>query len=149
MGLPVYRPASKDRSAVVAFSAELECWISRTSPDVGEEGAMPNVGERNDAALSRALEDVNKMTADAADLSCRMQLLQEQLHEALITYHHPIVSRFPMPSAAPSRIMGPVLNFRSPQRVLPFGQEIFGMSAPAIANARARVPGHSAVVEAR
>src|SRR6202161_4010685 len=34
LGMPVHRPALKDRSAVVAFSDELEGWLSRTSPDV-------------------------------------------------------------------------------------------------------------------
>ena len=49
LGLPVYRPALKDRSAVMAFSDEVDRWISRASPDMGEEDAVLNGNGRNDA----------------------------------------------------------------------------------------------------
>jgi hypothetical protein len=135
LGLPVYRPALKDRSAVVAFSDELDRWISRASPDAGEEGAVGNDHEGEDAGLSRALENANRMAADCAELSSRMRLLQEQLQESLITYHHRIGSRTLAPTAsAPSRSSGPVLIFRSPQRSVPPEQIIFGADVPTIAD---------------
>ena len=37
LGMPVHRPALKDRSAVVAFSDELESWLRRPSPYVRNE----------------------------------------------------------------------------------------------------------------
>lgn len=40
LGMPVHRPAHKDRSAVVAFSDELDGWIARSAPE--SAGNKPN-----------------------------------------------------------------------------------------------------------
>jgi hypothetical protein len=93
LGLPVYRPALKDRSAVVAFSDELDRWISRASPDAGEEYAVLDGIEENDAGLLRMLDDLSTMTLDTAGLSSQMRLWQEQLRQSLRIYHHRIASR--------------------------------------------------------
>jgi hypothetical protein len=120
LGLPVYRPALKDRSAVLAFSDELDCWISRASLDVGEEDALPNGREGSDASLLRVLDSMSAMVLDTAELSCQVRLLQEQLRESLETYHHIIASRTLAPTASLSgRGMGPVLTFRPSQRRMP------------------------------
>jgi hypothetical protein len=117
LGLPVYRPALKDRSAVMAFSDELDGWISRSSPGAGEEGAALNGYEANDADLSRVLDNMNTMVLGSAELSAQMRLLQEELRQSLKIYHYRLASRTLAANAsAPSRGMGPVLTFRPPQR---------------------------------
>jgi hypothetical protein len=88
LGLPVYRPALKDRSAVVAFSDELDRWISRASPDAGEEDTVLNGYEGNDAGLSRVLDNMSTMVLGAAELSSQMRLLQEELRQSLKIYHY-------------------------------------------------------------
>ena len=65
LGLPVYRPALKDRSAVMAFSDELDRWISRASPDVGEDDIVLN----GDPVLLQVLDNVSAMVLDTAELS--------------------------------------------------------------------------------
>jgi len=40
LGMPVYRPALKDRSAVVAFCDELDLWIARASPARDEDEVL-------------------------------------------------------------------------------------------------------------
>lgn len=45
LGLPVYRPALRDRSAVMAFSDELEGWIRHS------EVAAPHIEEDDESAL--------------------------------------------------------------------------------------------------
>jgi hypothetical protein len=129
LGLPVYRPALKDRSAVVAFSDELDRWISRASPDMGEEEAVPNGNEGNDAVLLQVLENVSAMVLDTAELSSQVRLLQEQLPQLLKFYRHAVASRTHAPRAsARGRGIGPVLAFRSPQRG--FAADLPGMAGP-------------------
>jgi phage terminase Nu1 subunit (DNA packaging protein) len=120
LGLPVYRPALKDRSAVLAFSDELDCWISRAAPDVDEEDALPNGHDESDASLLRVLDSMSAMVLDTAELSSHVKLLQEQLRESLETYHHIIASRTLAAAAQVSgRSMGPVLTFRPSQHGMP------------------------------
>src|ERR1700691_2622956 len=129
LGLPVYRPALKDRSAVVAFSDELDRWISRASPDAGEEDTVLNGYEGNDADISRVLEN---------------------LRQSLKIYHYGLSSRTLAPTASvQSRSMGPVLTFRPLQRSVVPEQVIFGADVPAMTDQSDRAPGHSAVEKAR
>jgi hypothetical protein len=149
LGLPVYRPALKDRSAVVAFSDELDGWISRAPQEEGEEDAALNGYEGNDAELSRVLDNMNAMVLDAAELSSQMLLLQEKLRQSLKIYHHGIASRTFAPTAPmPSRGLGPVLTFR-PQRGVTTEQLIFGADVPAMATPSERAAGHAPVQKAR
>jgi hypothetical protein len=150
LGLPVYRPALKDRSAVVAFSDELDRWISRASPDAGEEDTVLNGYEGNDANLSWVLDNMNTMVLGVAELSSQMRLLQEELRQSLRIYHQRIASRTLAPTASvPSRGMGPVLTFRPAQRSVPLEQISFGADVPAMADPSDRAPGHSPVEKAR
>jgi hypothetical protein len=134
LDLPVYRPALKDRSAVVAFSDELDRWISRVSPDAGE--AVLNGNDGHDAGLLRLLDSMNTMLLDTAELSSRMRLLQEQLGQSLRICHQGIAARTLAPSASvSSRALGPVLTFRPQRRA----------DGPAMADPRERAPGHAPV----
>jgi hypothetical protein len=134
LDLPVYRPALKDRSAVVAFSDELDRWISRVSPDAGE--AVLNGNDGHDAGLLRLLDSMNTMLLDTAELSSRMRLLQEQLGQSLRICHQGIATRTLAPSASvSSRALGPVLTFRPQRRA----------DGPAMADPRERAPGHAPV----
>ena len=83
LGMPVHRPALKDRSAVVAFSDELESWLSRTSPDVRnkcvETDDQPtDVNEWNERLLS-ALDNMSTLVGQSCDLLSQVHILQEQL----------------------------------------------------------------------
>ncbi len=150
LGLPVYRPALKDRSAVVAFSDELDRWISRASPDAGEEDAVLNGSEENDADLLRMLDNMSTMILDTAELSSPMRLLQEQLRQSLRIYHQWIASKtHAHPTSVPSREMGPVLTFRPRQRGLPFEGMAFRAVVPGVTDESERAPGRSAVEAAR
>jgi hypothetical protein len=141
--MPVYRPALKDRSAVMAFSDELDRWISRASPDLGEDHAVLNGNKGNDLVLLQMLDNVSAMVLDTAELSSQVQLLQEQLRQSLMLYRHAIASRTLAPGAsAPGRGIGPVLTFRSPQRGLV-------ADLPGMADPSGRAPGLSPVEKAR
>jgi len=63
--MPVHRPALKDRSAVVAFSDELDRWISPISLDPRDADAADNDQVMSDAenkeALVRAHENVSSL----------------------------------------------------------------------------------------
>ncbi len=150
LGLPVYRPALKDRSAVVAFSDELDRWISRASPDAGEGDTALNSNQENNAALLRMLDNMSTMTLDTADLSSQMRLLQEQLRQSLRIYHQGIASKARAhPTSVPSRDMGPVLTFRPRQRGLPFEGMALRADAPGMADESRSAPGRSPVEAAR
>jgi hypothetical protein len=141
--LPVYRPALKDRSAVMAFSDELDRWISRASPDLGADDAVLNRNKGNDLVLLQVLDNVSAMVLNTAEISSQVRLLQEQLRQSLQLYRHAIASRtLASGASAPGRDIGPVLTFRSPQRGLV-------ADLPDMADRTGRAPGHSAVERAR
>ena len=79
LGMPVHRPALKDRSAVVAFSDELESWLSRTSTDVQNECVATNGSNDSDERLLRALDNLSTVVRQSCDLLSQMQALQAQL----------------------------------------------------------------------
>jgi hypothetical protein len=87
LGMPVHRPASKERSAVVAFSDELDGWICRRL-------AGPEPLRQEDCNMSR-------LVWHTAELASQTRALQKQLTRTL------------MPA---SRTMGVVLPFRSKRR---------------------------------
>ena len=60
LGMPVHRPSLKDRSAVIAFSDELDRWISRLSD--GENHDMLARVENNAKILSRHTAEVESQT---------------------------------------------------------------------------------------
>jgi|HubBroStandDraft_1064217.scaffolds.fasta_scaffold350430_2 hypothetical protein len=86
LGMPVHRPALKDRSAVVAFSDELESWLSRTSPDVRnkcvETNDQANSVDEWDERLLRALDNMSTLVRQSCDLLSQVQMLQAQLRRS-------------------------------------------------------------------
>jgi hypothetical protein len=83
LGMPVHRPALKDRSAVVAFSDELESWLARTSPDVRNkcvetDDQHTDVNELNERLL-RALDNMSTLVGQSCDLLSQVHVLKEQL----------------------------------------------------------------------
>jgi hypothetical protein len=139
LGLPVYRPAFKDRTAVVAFSDELDGWISRAPPEGCEEYAVPNDIEENDAGLLRMLDNLITVGLESAELSSQMRLLQEQLQQSLRSYQHKIASRTRAQApSVPSRDMGPVLTFRPRQSGVALGGTAYRADASGIADQRHR-----------
>jgi hypothetical protein len=133
LDLPVYRPALKDRSAVVAFSDELDRWISRASPDAAEQSAVLPGNESHNVG-HRSLESMNTMLLDTAELSFRMRLLHEQLGQSLRIFQQEIASRtLPHSASVSPRTLGPVLILR-PE-----------LNVPAMADPREKIPTHAAL----
>ena len=127
----------------MAFSDELDHWISRASPDIGEEDGVLDGNQGNDAFLLQALDNVSAMVFDTAELSSQVRLLRDQLRQSLKLYRHAIASRTLAPRASePGRGTGPVLTFRSPQHGL-LGD------FPGMVEASGRAPGHASVGKAR
>jgi hypothetical protein len=107
LGMPVHRPALKDRSAVVAFSDELDGWLSRTDDDKRVGGA-----ESTDT-LARVQENVSRLARQSAELASRTKALQEELKRSAEIYRTRIASRMRARSAAvPSHNMAEMLPFR-------------------------------------
>jgi hypothetical protein len=76
LGMPVHRPALKDRSAVVAFSDELESWLCRTPPEVRNECV------ETDERLLRALDTMSTLVRQSCDLLSQVQMLREKLRRS-------------------------------------------------------------------
>jgi hypothetical protein len=53
LGMPVHRPALKSRSAVVAFSDQLEGWLSRSSSDAQDEDVAINNKKESNCRVMR------------------------------------------------------------------------------------------------
>lgn len=82
LGMPIHRPALKDRSAVVAFSDELEAWLSRTSPDAREECEAIHDKSESQERLLRVLDNMSTLVEQSCGLLSQVKMLQEQLRRS-------------------------------------------------------------------
>jgi hypothetical protein len=113
LGMPVYRPALKDRSAVVAFSDELDRWLSRTSPSPRGEDAALNGTEENTESPSRVDDHMSTVVWHTSELASQTRVLQEQMRRSLEIHRNRIASRTRARTAsAPNRSIGSMLAFR-------------------------------------
>lgn len=111
LGMPVHRPALKNRGAVVAFSDELEGWLSRTSPDTRDD-CLANDREENNLDLLSVLNDMGTLVRQSRELICHLQVFEERRRRLCKIHHHMIASRARVRTAsAPGRAMASVLIF--------------------------------------
>jgi hypothetical protein len=117
LGMPVHRPALKDRSAVVAFTDELDRWLSRTAPDT-----LNANGEGSDETLLRVHQNLSTLALHTSELALRTRALKEQLKRSLEIQHNRIASRMcANPAASSSTNLGATLPFHprsNPRRQL-------------------------------
>jgi hypothetical protein len=78
---------------VVAFSDELERWLSRTSPDTRDECVASNDNQESHETLSQPRGNMSALARQNCELICRMQVLQEQLRRSRRFRHHRMASR--------------------------------------------------------
>lgn len=71
LGMPVHRPALKDRSAVVAFSDELDGWISRMSDG------------KNHEMLAQVKNNVNRLAWHTSEVASQTRALLKQVRRSL------------------------------------------------------------------
>jgi hypothetical protein len=100
LGMPVHRPALKDRSAVVAFPDELDRWISRVSD--GENHEM----------LSRVKNNVNRLAWHTSEVASQTRALQKQVRRSLEISRRRGTSSTHAPDRPPPG-RGAMLSFRS------------------------------------
>ena len=113
LGMPVHRPALKDRSAVVAFSDELDTWIARPSDARIADDVAASVSGRNETLL-RVNANVNALAWHTSELASQTRALQDQLRRSLESHRSRIASRMQTrPAANSSRAMGAMLPFRT------------------------------------
>jgi hypothetical protein len=86
LGLPIHRPALKDRSAVVAFSDELDLWLARTPPDARDQCLAVNEKDQNkdqnQERLLRVLDNMSTLVQQSCALVSQVRTLQEQLRRS-------------------------------------------------------------------
>jgi hypothetical protein len=103
LSMPVHRLGLKGRNAVVAFSDELDSWISHKFP-----ASDP---------LVQLNGQISSLVWLMAELASQTRMLQGQLRHALETRSRQIGARIrPRTHAPASRPMGVMLAFRSPSR---------------------------------
>jgi hypothetical protein len=98
LGMPVHRPAQKDRSAVIAFSDELDRWLARRVPATDP--------------LAQMQGDINSLIWHAAELTSQTRTLREQLRRSLESHKNRTGSRIRQRTVAPAtRTVGVMLPF--------------------------------------
>jgi hypothetical protein len=108
LGMPVHRPALKDRSAVVAFTDELDRWLSRTATD-----PLDANGGASNEVLVRVLRNMSALARQTSVLATHTRTLQEQLRRSREIHRYRIASGMvTRPAGAPNPGMGAVLAFR-------------------------------------
>jgi hypothetical protein len=100
LGMPVHRPALKDRSAVVAFSDELDRWISRMSD-----------GESHDL-LARVKDNMDRLARHTAEVASQTRALRKQVRRSLEIPRRSGTSSTHAPVRPPPG-RGAMLSFRS------------------------------------
>ncbi len=112
LGMPVHRPALKDRSAVLAFSDELEQWLSRTSPEVRDKCVVIHHKEEGNEGLLRVLEKIITFVRQSQQLISQMRALQKPRQRSGKLRRQRIASRMRVRTApAAGRGPGSVLTF--------------------------------------
>lgn len=108
LGMPVHRPALKDRSAVVAFSDELDRWISRTATD-----ALDANDEASKDVLVRVHKNMSALAWQTSQLASHTNALQAQLKRSRAIHRNRIASGMRTGAAtAANPSKGAVLPFR-------------------------------------
>jgi hypothetical protein len=107
LGMPVHRPALKDRSAVVAFTDELDRWITRNGLDT-----LNANGEGRKESLARLHDNMNSLARHTAELESQTKALQQQLRRSLAIHRNHSASRTRIHAAASGRSTGAMLQFR-------------------------------------
>jgi hypothetical protein len=131
LGMPVHRPALKDRSAVVAFSDELEFWLSRTSP---EEYVVIHSSGKTGESLLPVPSELGALARDNRELICQMRLMQEQLRRSRKFRDNRIASKSHA-RATTVRSRGFVLTLRRRKRSWPLRSRLFAGSSEWLSNA--------------
>jgi hypothetical protein len=80
-GVPVYQPALKDRSALMAFYDELERWISRGSPAREKDAVLDS------EIVLQILKDMSSLVGDISGLGSQMRLWPEPFPQPIEFYH--------------------------------------------------------------
>ncbi len=113
LGMPVHRPALKDRSAVVAFSDELDRWITRTSLDGAEQAGKDGMRDYREIGgiLLQVLDNLSTLAWHTSELASQIRALQEQLRRPLENHRNGIASGVRADTAPPSRSLGAMLPF--------------------------------------
>jgi hypothetical protein len=114
LGMPVHRPALKDRSAVVAFTDELDSWLSRTAPDT-----LDGRSEVSEQTLMRVHHNLSTLAWHTSEVAAQTRALQEQLKRSLETQHKRIASRMCIaPSGGNRATTLPFQPRNNPQRLV-------------------------------
>jgi hypothetical protein len=74
-GMPVHRPASKRRTAVVAFTDELDTWLVRNRAALNSESH--NVSDETNPA--RLQETLFRLQSEAKELAAKLLYLEQHL----------------------------------------------------------------------
>jgi hypothetical protein len=116
--MPVYRPAQKDRSAVLSFYDELERWISRPSPAREEDAVL------NTEIVLQVLKDMSSLVGDISGLASQMRLWAEPIPQPIEFFHPGSASRTTASAASVAkRGTGLVLAFR-PRKAAPHSDRV-------------------------
>jgi hypothetical protein len=113
LGMPVHRPALKDRSAVVAFTDELDRWLSRTTPDTAEVNS-----DGSEQTLMRVHHNLSALARHTSELASQTAALKDQLKRSLEIQHSRITSIMHARRAAASSATLPFQSRNSPRRQL-------------------------------
>jgi hypothetical protein len=142
LGMPVYRPALKDRGAVVAFSDDLDLWISRASPAREEDAVL------NNEIVLQILKGMTSLANDISRLGSQMQLWPEPLPQPIELYHARTASRTVASAAfVANRGTSLVPAFRPWKPVLNSDSIVFGADVRGLIGDRGSAPGlHNSIV---
>jgi hypothetical protein len=77
-GMPVHRPASKRRTAVVAFADELDMWLVRNRAALNGESH----DESDETNPARLQETLFRLQLEAKELAAKLLHLEQHLHES-------------------------------------------------------------------
>jgi hypothetical protein len=141
-GVPVYPPALKDKSAMMAFYAELERWISSGSPAREKDAVLDS------ELVSRILKDMSSLVGNISGLGPEMCLWPEPFPQAIEFYHPRTASRTGASTASvANRGTGLLVAFRPRKVLLHSGGVVFEAGIRALIDERESAPGlHNSLV---
>jgi hypothetical protein len=135
-GVPVYRPAPKDRNAITGILCRARTSISRPLPAREEDAVL------NSEIVLQVLKDMSSLVGDISELTSQIELWPEPRQQPIEFYHTGTASRMDASAVSvANRGRGLLLAFRPRKAVLHSDSVVFEADVPGLIDERGSAAG--------
>lgn len=90
LGMPVHRPATRKRTAVIAFPQELDSWLVRNRPRLDSYEPSESIGSMADIAMLS--EKLNRLQQETSILALEIERARGEIPGTLKSNSHNLIT---------------------------------------------------------